>query len=62
MSECNCGQWGSQGECVYCGEHYTDQWGKLQAENAKLQAWIDKAFVAHPNLDLDIEALEVSDE
>ena len=37
MSECKCGQWGQQGECVYCGEHYTDRWDQLQAEMAALR-------------------------
>jgi hypothetical protein len=26
---CRCNEWGQQGECVKCGEHYTDQFGKL---------------------------------
>ena len=30
---------------------------ELQADNVKLREFIDKAFEAHTNLDLDIEAL-----
>lgn len=38
-------------------EHENEQ---LQLENQKLREFIDKAFEAHSNLDLDIEALGVN--
>ena len=31
---------------------------RLEAENAALSAWIERAFLAHPNIDLDIVAIE----
>lgn len=31
---------------------------ELQRENAELAAWREKAFLAHPNIDLDMESIE----
>jgi hypothetical protein len=33
-------------------------WEHLVKEHKSLKEWVDKAFVAHPNLDLDVEAVE----
>jgi hypothetical protein len=37
-------------------------WDENQAEIERLNEFIDKAFQAHPNLDIDVENVEASDE
>jgi hypothetical protein len=58
--------WTSTNNAPFCGswvDHPTDVHGicdaRFEREDVvdKLREFIDKAFEAHPNLDLDIEAL-----
>jgi hypothetical protein len=65
MSECRHGEWGIDGECVKCGEHYTDAFEALQQQVDKLKQdaledaeWAEACDVRNDTLQQQVESLK----